>query len=1023
MTSDPSNRDKDAPDFADPIESFPNSGSSSTRLELSETRRLQKARLLLIANAVFTAGIMVFFFIFGLRLGAWQLFALTGVEILALAGLSISFLMIRRRKLVAALSWVIGSSQLCLLASVAFLAGTGPFLVLSSILLIIIFTSAFLEGAQSIRFLVAGVIVGFLAIAFNTLDLFNLESARLALPTMNLAAGLLFTFLILAFIVLVITKFVNLSIQTKLLTGFLVVSLIPLTVIAIFYATLTTRTLTYEASQSLTIAANQTANLVETSIIDHINGIRSEALIPSLANYLSLAPEKRPGSLAESNVNLTLRTLLSKDQANLISYAILDLNGKSIFDTDARSLGRDESYYPYFKAALEEQFQGYNPLFFDPYTGLAQVIFAAPVIDNHGDLAGVLRARYKSNFFLLRLTTYVNMVQKGSYPILFDENQIRLADPLDSNNQFKSLIPLPAAQLQKLQNDQRMPRIPAAELSANFPAFSAQLNKADSEPFFLTAIFNDQTSYAGAIAKLKSLPWSVVYIQNQNVLLAPVNAQTNLSILVIGFIGLLGGLLAILLATVLSRPIVYLTQAAQRISSGDLQTQVVIQTGDEIETLGQAFNLMTSQVRNLISGLEDRVQKRTQELALQTQRMTYRAAQLQTVADVARAIASIQDLEQLLHIVTRLTSERFNFYHVGIFLIDENGEYAVLRAANSEGGQRMLARQHRLKVGQSSSGQEPTSIVGFVTSTGQPRIATEVGKDSSYFNNPELPLTRSEMTLPLKGGEKVIGALDVQSVISHAFSDEDVNLFSILADQIGIAIVNNRLYAETRQALNEAQAIHRTYLRQEWTREITQRRYPGYQYTQKGVRPIEVQSTLEIEKALQTGEIYLDTTTRSEDKPHSALAVPVKLRGEIIGVINLQETESNRQWTPEEIAMAQSVADQIGIALENARLFEQTVRRAEREQKVLEITSKIRATNDPKLMLQTAITELQQVLKANKAQILFQTQPGSTTNQEGQDGQITDEERSTQKDVSAPTAIFPLTGNNGIKKDSSNGVK
>ena len=390
---------------------------------------------------------------------------------------------------------------------------------------------------------------------------------------------------------------------------------------------------------------------------------------------------------------------------------------------------------------------------------------------------------------------------------------------------------------------------------------------------------------------------------------------------------------------------------------------------------------MTNQVRSLISGLEERVQKRTQELALQTQRMTYRAAQLQTVADVARAIASVQDLETLLHKVASLTSERFNFYHVGIFLLEENGEYAELRAANSEGGHRMLARQHRLKVAHSRSGEEPTGIVGYVAANGQARIATDVGRDAAFFNNPDLPLTRSEMALPLKSGEKVIGVMDVQSVVGNAFTEEDVNLFSILSDQIAIAIINNRLYADTRQALNEAQIIHRAYLRKEWQREAEQHRFLGYRYTQQGILPIEALSTLEIEKALQTGEISLNTVPAGPgtpgEKPMTAMAVPIKLRGEIIGVIDLQETETERQWSPEEIAMAQSVADQIGVALENARLFDQTERRAERERKVLEITSKIRATNDPRVMLQTAITELQQALKTSKTQVLFQTHPAT----------------------------------------------
>ncbi len=231
---------------------------------------------------------------------------------------------------------------------------------------------------------------------------------------------------------------------------------------------------------------------------------------------------------------------------------------------------------------------------------------------------------------------------------------------------------------------------------------------------------------------------------------------------------------------------------AEKISGGDLEAQAPIQTSDEIGALGRAFNTMTQQLKTFINELEDRVQDRTRELAKQNEALVFRSQQLQTVADVARQIVSAQELDELLPQITRLVSERFNFYHVGIFLLDENREYAVLRAANSEGGQRMLARKHQLKVG-------AVGIVGYATGAGQPRIATDVGEDAVYFSNPDLPETRSEMALPLKVGDLVIGALDVQSTVSNAFTQEDIALFTTLADQIAVAIRNNELYSQTVQ--------------------------------------------------------------------------------------------------------------------------------------------------------------------------------------------------------------------------------
>jgi putative methionine-R-sulfoxide reductase with GAF domain len=196
------------------------------------------------------------------------------------------------------------------------------------------------------------------------------------------------------------------------------------------------------------------------------------------------------------------------------------------------------------------------------------------------------------------------------------------------------------------------------------------------------------------------------------------------------------------------------------------------------------------------------------EASYQSQR---RADLLQASIDVSHAVVQIQELDRLLSQVTRLISHHFGFYHTGVFLIDHPSGYAVLRSANSAGGQRMLARQHKLKVG--SAG-----IVGYVTGTGQPRIALDVGEDALFFDNPDLPDTHSEMAVPLHTGDELIGALDVQSTAQNAFDEQDVSVLTALADQITIAIQNARLFQQNQLAIKEAEKAYRRYLRQEWDR-------------------------------------------------------------------------------------------------------------------------------------------------------------------------------------------------------------
>jgi len=201
-----------------------------------------------------------------------------------------------------------------------------------------------------------------------------------------------------------------------------------------------------------------------------------------------------------------------------------------------------------------------------------------------------------------------------------------------------------------------------------------------------------------------------------------------------------------------------LSRSAKRLAEGHFDERIPTVGQDELGQLAQAFNTMARELRNLYAGLERQVAERTADLAR-------RGTQLEAAAQVARNAAAIRDVDQLMEQTVRLISDRFGFYHAGIFLLDDTEEYAVLQAASSEGGQRMLARRHKLKVGEEG-------IVGYASGTGEPRIALDVGADAVFFNNPDLPNTRSEMGLPLKVRGRVIGVLDVQSKHEAAFSDD-----------------------------------------------------------------------------------------------------------------------------------------------------------------------------------------------------------------------------------------------------------
>ncbi len=376
----------------------------------------------------------------------------------------------------------------------------------------------------------------------------------------------------------------------------------------------------------------------------------------------------------------------------------------------------------------------------------------------------------------------------------------------------------------------------------------------------------------------------------------------------------------------------------------------------------QAINM---ELQGIKTTLEERVEERTHSLGEANQQIQERAMRLQTVSEISREISS--NLEQkpgeLLSRLTRSISDKMGFYHVGIFLLDENGEYAVMRASNSQGGQKMLERHHQLKVG-------GAGIVGYVSQGGRPRIALDTGTDAVFFNNPDLPKTRSEIALPLKYGSSLIGVLDVQSTQPSAFKDEDVNILGTLANQIAI-IIKNELNEENSGLGLSARRTGKSVIERK-------QRQTVYSYLPDGtISTVSAEKSQLVDKALASGETEI-INQPSKGNP-STLAVPVKFRDHLVGIIQVQSAEENRKWTEDEIAMVQSIADRAAFALENARLFEETVRRAEQEETIAQITTQIGASTDFDRILQTTIQELGQVLGVSRSFIQVGTPPENET--------------------------------------------
>ena len=325
-----------------------------------------------------------------------------------------------------------------------------------------------------------------------------------------------------------------------------------------------------------------------------------------------------------------------------------------------------------------------------------------------------------------------------------------------------------------------------------------------------------------------------------------------------------------------------------------------------------------------------------EELSLQTKELERRTRYLEATATVARDVASELDPETLLRRVTLLVSNQFGLYHTGIFLMEPSGEFVTLRAASSPGGQKMLARGHRLRVGQEG-------IVGFVASEGRNRIALDTGSDVVYFNNPDLPETRSEAALPLRVRGRVMGVLDVQSVEPQAFSTEDIAVLQTLADQIASALQNAQLFQQIEESLEAQRRAYGEMSREAWNRIINEQNQIGYQFVR--------------------GEVISTNEKQSPAQPDlPEISLPIRVGDQVIGVIKAHKPKNQGGWASDEITVMENLSNQLSVALESARLYQDTQQQAAREQLTGEVTSRIRETLDIETILKTTSEEIRKAL-------------------------------------------------------------
>jgi GAF domain-containing protein/HAMP domain-containing protein len=788
------------------------------------------------------------------------------------------------------------------------------------------------------------------------------------LPDFGLESNVYYTNItasILSVIFLLVSarRFNAFALRTKLIIAFSLVTILPLLILGIYNNYNTKQTLASESRSQLQDISKLAAKQYDDFFQEQLNQIATDAKQTALIDYLSLSPFSRRNSVEEAKAIQTLLTLKRKDPVFIESYSVLDKDGRKVLDTAPEDAGRDESKSPYFLVPLETN-RPYvsNVTFIEE--GEDSIYFSSLIKDVNGNVAGVLRVEYQASILQYIAREIAPNDPAITITLVDTSTYLRLADTGARDTLLTSFAKFTEPETAALQAEGKLPIAPAAKILSDTNAETVNgINNIQNESFFDSSSrwLNSETTNTGK--QLVSQPWVVLVSESKNKDIQSVRDQTRNTILISLAISALAISLAFAASQIIAAPLVTLTKVAEKISAGDTSVRAQINTEDEVGALSRSFNKMTEDLSLTLNTLETRVVERTTDLEISRQQSVKRANELQAVGEISRLISSEQKFESLLPLVTRLVSERFNFYHAAIFLLDETRQFAVLQAASSEGGRRMLARGHMLKV-------DTNSIVGYVAQNAATRIALDVGQDAVYFNNPDLPGTRSEIGLPLSIRGKVLGVLDVQSDKPGAFTEDDANTLGILADQIAIAIDNARLFEQNRQTLDEYQTLYRQNIKEGWASFSREEASLGYRQTITGgsrvTRPVE---TNEIREAINKGEILV--TQPGQDHNESYIVIPVKLRGQIIGTLRVQAPTKNRSWTKDEINLAEAVSDRLSLALENARLIQESQKQVIKEQTIGEVTAKIGASINLKNVLQTAVEELGRAMPGSEVLIRF----------------------------------------------------
>ncbi len=862
------------------------------------------ARLtLLVAALCFAAAAAHFFAAWYLH--AWQYWFTGGLTILAGVGYLVirGLLPLHRLALTRVLAWLI---PYLLFPPMAFFWSNATLPLIAVVFVMQLFQGIVLYGRKRLPLILALALFGVVTVlVINAFPLWPRYDAtgtwlsRLVLMIVPALAGLV----ILMAAIRGARRFR--TIRTRLVVAFVVAVLLGAGVISVGSIVVTRQNTidqAYTQLDAVVLLKEEMLNAWAANLYLDLDTMLVEEYEIDRARML-LSGTGADALVSEMRQSLRARLRRLVDQARRFDELFLiDPAGKVALSSDQAQEGKFFTYETYFQKGLQARY--ISPPTYAFSTGKVAIFVVQPIFDQDGSLLGVLGGR--ANMGALN-----DMMLRGA--------------PLGQSGEVY-LVGINHALLTELRIDRY------AYLQN--PGIDTVLQKQNSGQGEYEGRRGDPV--LGVYKWLPDLKMALLVEMER----AEVFQGTQQTLWVNVILAVGAAALAVVIANFFTQDIslalTELSDVATRIAGGEQGLVAKTDRADEIGMLARAFNSMTGQLRELIGGLERRVEERTQSL--------------EAVAEVSRATTSVLDPEKLLPQVVTLVQEHFHLYYVGLFLVNENGDQAVLRAGTGEAGRQMMEHTWQLEIG-------GESMIGQCVATGRPGVRQTEGDIVVRFENPFLPQTRSELALPLRYGTQIIGAMTVQSVQESAFDKTSIALLQNMADQVAVAVENARLFTTTQQALARAYEVQRRYQAQAWEDYMSTRPVTGYELRANELQPLTEELLPDVRQMLRDRRPFVES---------GKLIVPIVQGDRIVGVLGFEGREGQTEWGAEEIALVQALSEQLLLAAENQRLLDQTQRSAARERTIGEVTGRVRQALDMQGVLRTAADELQQVLNLER---------------------------------------------------------